>query len=215
MVGAGDVMPSGRGDPPISEPKPSRPKLAVTVRPARVSDLRALLHLYRDRSEASKKTYHPFPFDRFRLSAIYLWMTIARRQMRFLMRRFPRRAATLLLAIGPDGTSIVGYGTVRLMTGRGEEPIARFGYMVADAYQGQGVGGEIIRAMVLCAKGLGIRKGGGTVLQQNVASAHLIARSGWKLREGEPDRGAPGQVNLLAVSDLDDLLRPKNKGEAG
>ena len=199
------------GGAPAGEARPAAhlSRLRVTVRPARLLDVRPLLHLYRDRSEASKSTYHPFPSDRIRLTLIYAWMIVARRAMRFLMRHFPRRAATLLVALAPDGRTIVGYGTVRLMSGRGEEPVARFGYMVGDAYQGQGVGGALIAAMVQAAKSLGIRKGGGTVLQQNAASAHLIQRFGWQLRAGEPDRGAPGAVNLTSVADLDELFPSK------
>jgi RimJ/RimL family protein N-acetyltransferase len=189
-------------------------KLAVRIRPAKVSDLRALVRLYRGRSEESKSTYHPFPFDRVRLATIYLWMTLARRGMRFLMRRFPRRAATLLVATLPDRPDIIGYGTVRLMTGRGEEPVALFGYMVGDGYQGQGVGGQIIRGMLLNAKELGIRRGGGTVLQQNAASAHLIQRFGWQLSKGAPDRGAPSAVNFATVADIDELLKPRGKSPA-
>jgi RimJ/RimL family protein N-acetyltransferase len=198
----------------MNVPTVKRTKLSVTMRPARITDIGALLRLYRNRSEESKSTYHPFPFDRIRLSAIYLWMTIARRGMRFMIRRMPRRAATLLVAVAPDGSQIIGYGTVRLMSGRGEEPIALFGYLVSDAYQGQGVGGQIIRAMLLTAKGLGVRRGGGTVLQQNVASAHLIQQFGWQLGQAAPDRGAPGAVNMATVADIDDLLKPRGNRDS-
>jgi RimJ/RimL family protein N-acetyltransferase len=186
---------------------PRRPKLQVSIRRARLRDLPALVRLYRHRSEESKQTYHPFPFSRGRLTAIYLWMIIVQHWMRYFIVRFPRLAATLLVAERPDRPGPIGYGTIRLMSGKGEEPIARFGYMVSDECQGQGVGSQLTEAMVLTAKGFGIRKGGGTVLQTNVASARLIANWGWRLKEGEADRGAPEQVNLVTVADLDDILR--------
>ena len=190
----------------MSAPPPPRPKLPVRIRRSRFSDLSSLVRLYRDRSEQSKQTYHPFPFGRFRLTLIYLWMIVLQRWMRWFMRNLPRRAATLLVVEREDQPGIIGYGTIRLMSGRGEEPIARFGYLVGDDYQGKGVGGQLIEVMVSAAKELGIRKGGGTVLQRNVASAHLIEKWGWKLRPADADRGAPQESNLMTVGDLDEIL---------
>lgn len=190
----------------MNAPSPPRARLPVRIRGSRVSDLSSLVRLYRDRSEASKQTYHPFPFGRFRLALIYLWIIALQRWMRWFMRYLPRRAATLLVVEREDQPGLIGYGTIRLMSGRGEEPIARFGYLVADAYQGKGVGGQLIEVMIAKAKELGIRKGGGTVLQRNIASAHLIEKWGWKLRPAAADRGAPDESNLMTVGDLDEIL---------
>ncbi len=194
----------------MSAPTP-RSKIAVQIRRSRLGDVPALVRFYRERSEESKSTYHPFPFGRFRLTLIYLWMVFFQRWMRWMIRRLPRRAATLLVAELPDGSALVGYGTVRLMSGRGEEPIARFGYVVRDDFRGKGVGGQLMEALVVAALELGIRKGGGTVLQTNAPSAHLIERWGWKLRKGETDRGAPSEVNLVTVGDLEELLRAQRQ----
>ncbi len=197
----------------MSAPPASRPRLEVRIRRSRLRDFSSLVRLYRDRSEESKRTYHPFPFGRLRLSLIYLWIIVVQRWMRVLIRHFPRRAATLLVAEPMEGGGPVGYGTIRLMSGPGEEPIARFGYLVRDDCQGRGVGGQLIVALVLAAKELGIRKGGGTVLQKNVPSAHLISSRGWKLVPTTPDRGAPDEVNLITVGDLDEILRLQRRGK--
>ena len=192
-----------------------RRRLIVRIRRARLGDLSDLIHLYRDRSEESKRTYHPFPSGRFALATIYLWMIVEQRWMRFMIRFLPRRAATLLVAERLDADGVVGYGTIRLMSGLREEPIARFGYLVGDTYQGQGVGGQLIEAMVYAAKDLGIRRGGGTVLAKNVASTSLITHWGWSLHRGEADRGAPDQENLAAVGDLDEILERRRRGGSG
>lgn len=187
---------------------PTRPpKLTVSVRLSRLQDLPDLVRLYRNRSEESKRTYHPFPFSRTRLVAIYLWMIVVQRWMRAFIRHFPKQAATLLVAERPEPPRLVGYGTVRLMSGPGEEPVARFGYLVRDDCQGRGVGGQIVRAQVLAAKAFGIRKGGGTVLKTNAPSSHLIEKWGWRLRKSGVDRGAPQEENLETVADLEDILR--------
>ncbi|HYK94098.1 MAG TPA: GNAT family N-acetyltransferase [Thermoplasmata archaeon] len=191
----------------MSAPVPRPPKLSVTVRRSRFTDLPALVYLYRHRSEESKRTYHPFPFSRVRLSAIYLWMIVVQRWMRPFVRHFPKQAAVLLIAERAESPRMVGYGTVRLMSGYGEEPVARFGYLVRDDCQGRGVGGQIVMAQVMTAKAAGIKKGGGTVLKSNVASSHLIEKWGWRFRRGGQDRGAPQEENLETVGDLDEILR--------
>lgn len=189
-----------------------RPRIVVEIRRARLGDLGDLVRLYRDRSEESKRTYHPFPSGRLALTVIYLWMIVEQRWMRFMMRHLPRRAATLLIVERRDAGGVIGYGTIRLMSGPGEEPVARFGYLVGDAFQGQGVGGQLIEAMVYEAKALGIKRGGGTVLAKNVASTHLISRWGWTLRQGAADRSAPNQENLATVGDLDEILEKRRRG---
>ncbi|HYK94099.1 MAG TPA: hypothetical protein VEY07_08695, partial [Thermoplasmata archaeon] len=66
----------------VADSPARRPHQVVDIRLARLRDLRALVHLYRHRSEQSKAYYHPFPFDPIRLSSVFLWLIATRRWVR-------------------------------------------------------------------------------------------------------------------------------------
>ncbi|HYK93403.1 MAG TPA: hypothetical protein VEY07_05105, partial [Thermoplasmata archaeon] len=175
-------------------------------------DLRALVHLYRHRSEQSKAYYHPFPFDPIRLSSVFLWLIATRRWVRRLMRPLSGKCGVVLVAVPPGGTSLVGYGTVRPEVDADGSLVAKFGFLVEDGMQNRGVGSQIMEAQALVTRELGIRRAIGTIIASNTPSMKTAKGYGWSIWPTDrPDRHAPGKPNLAAAVDLDEILRRRGR----
>ena len=190
---------------------PPRDGLPIEVRFARRGDVGALARLYRQRSDRSKALYHPFPFDPVRIRLILAWLTLDRPLIPFLMRWWSRRFGVVVVAAPRDGGRPVGYGTVRPRRSASGEWMAQFGYLVDDAYQGQGIGARLMEAMARASIALGIRRGVGTILASNAANLRLTQRYGWTVMgAGTHDRNSPGELNYEVTVDLEEILRRRS-----
>ncbi len=79
--------------------------------------------------------------------------------------------------------SILGVGRLSKMHGTNE---ARFSVLISDAYQGIGIGGELLRRAVDVAKGEKLQAISATVSADNQPMRKLFEKVGFKL---EPDSG--------------------------
>ena len=197
-------------DPPASPPapgdraRPNRPP--ISVRPARLGDLATLVRLYRSQPEESRKLYHPFPFGRFRLTAIFGYMIVTRRFLRRMIRRPGVRAALLLVACVGGRRAPIGYGNVGFEHHVGHEPRAIFGYLVDPQYRGQGVGTRLHEVMIDEAIALGVTRGGGMVVTSNTANLRVLQKLGFEPKASDVvDRTVPGESNLVTDADLVEL----------
>lgn len=180
----------------------------MELRFARWADVRTIVRLYRHRSVQSKSLYHPFPSDPVRISLILGWLTFDRPLIPVLMHLWERRFGMVVVATSVEGGPPVGYGTVRPRKGSNGEWEAQFGYVVEDAFQGQGVGARLMEEMARAALELGIHRGVGTVLASNAANLRLTQRYGWTVRgQGMTDRHAPGEISFDVEVDLEEILR--------
>jgi ABC-type amino acid transport substrate-binding protein/RimJ/RimL family protein N-acetyltransferase len=183
-----------------------RPPLAVAIRPARLSDVGRLIELYLGQSEESRGLYHPFPFNRPRLRAIFTAMVLMRPFVRFLAHRTRIHVALLLVACLPGTERPIGYGNSAFIHPDGPEPHAFFGYLVDPAYQSRGVGAQLHDALVDAAIAIGVTHGGGIIMTQNAANVALVSKLGLTPTESDiVDRSAPGAVNYRVDIDLLDL----------
>lgn len=190
---------------PVPTAPPPGPE--IRLRRARLGDVPALVALYRGQSAEAKAYYHPFPFERWKLVPIFLWMVGTTPLVRAVLRVLPRRAAYVLVVSAATDDRPIGYGTIRFAVARGEETWAKFGYMVAEDRRGQGIGSILSIHQLRCARGLGMRRGGGYIVRENVASRTVVSRYGEPLVETAPDRNAPrGSVNLMSVGSLDSMI---------
>jgi len=178
----------------------ARPR--VVVRRASLGDLGTVSRIYRGQSDASRKLYHPFPFDRFRLGFILLYMVATRPFVRALLRIAPRRALVLLVATLETGT-IIGYGNISFVPRDGRLK-ALFGYLVSEEYRGLGVGTHLHQEMIEAALALGVTRGGGMVIRENAANLRVLEKLGFTLRESTLiDRAAPEATNIETDGDLE------------
>ena len=183
------------------------PSTRFRVRPARYSDIGALSRIYRAQTPASRRFYHPYPFDPVRLRALFAYMVTTHRMIRRAMRWLPNWAWCLFVLEDARGGP-VGLATIRFVRDDHEpEMWARFGFLVAEDRQRQGGGTLLVMTLYEKAMELGVRRGGGTILAENVASAKVVEQFGFNLRETpEVDRNAPGAKNLADIQDLRPVL---------
>lgn len=210
-LGARPIMtpetPTADATPPPGARPVARPRIPVTIRRVRLRDVPTLVGLYRGQDEASRKLYHPFPFDRFRLTAIFTYQALTQRYLRWMMRHPRIRAAGLLVAMTPGVRRPVGYGHVQILHPAGQEPRAFFGYLVAPAYRGQRIGVALHDEMVETALRLGIRRGGGIILHENQQNVRLLAKLGVEMKDSEivDRRSNPGGANFAVDMDLAEM----------
>lgn len=185
-----------------AERPPGRARPAVRVRPARLGDVGALVRMYRHQSAESRQLYHPFPYDRFRLYLIFLFMVATRPFLRTLLRISRRRTLVLLVATVGDDPTLVGYGNVAFVD-RDFGVKAIFGYLVEERYRGLGVGTRLHEVMIEAAIALGVRRGGGMVVSENASNLRVLEKLGFSMRQtGLVDHGAPGSTNIETDGDL-------------
>lgn len=196
---------------PASSPTSAPPLPRFHIRYGGMSDIRALMQIYRGQSEASRALYHPFPFDRGRLALIYLWLVFARHLLPWGVKRLPRLAAVLFVLV-PDGSRTpVGYATLRYVASPGEEIWGKMGYVIRPEYQRLGLGRVLAYWLFRAGIASGIRLGGGPVLSTNAANIGLWATLGIKAMPTDiTDRGAGGAKNMIVLGDLLGPLQQMN-----
>lgn len=204
MVETTAPAPSAEASPPA---KPvARPRIPVTIRPGRLRDVPTLVGLYRGQDEASRRLYHPFPFDRFRLTAIFAYQALTQPFLKRMMRHPRIRAAGLLVAHTPGVRRPIAYGHVQILHPAPGEVRAFFGYLVAPAYRGQRIGVALHDEMVETALRLGIRRGGGILLTDNRQNVRLLAKLGVELKSSSVvDRNTPDTANFTVDMDLAEM----------
>ncbi len=160
----------------------------VLIRPLHPDDVDALTDFFLGLSEATRSCYGPHPFDR----------ETAERLCAAAEPERPDRFAALL---GPQGKSDVGSGVIigyMILTrdiGQGDirryaehgpklrlDACASFAPVIADAYQEHGLGTQMARHVVACARTLGLTQvilmGG--VLHRNPRAKHVYEKLGFR-----------------------------------
>ncbi len=194
---------------------PSRRSVPVRIRLARLGDVGPLSKLYVGLSPASRRGYHPFRFYRPTVVLTYSALVIHQRLMGWAMRRFPRLLALLLVAEVEGAGTLCGSGTLRGLVRPGEEPRVRFGFFVADGYQGAGVGKRILWGLAAAGLERGYRRGIGAVFQSDLKALQAIGGAGFRFRPTEyRDPVVPDEVNYEADADLAEMVR-LSQGGAG
>jgi|GEM_PF-1760513 len=197
--------PPTEGPAAAADPAPA-PR--VVVRRARYRDIGRLVRLYRNRSAASIHGYHPFPFDRFRLTLIYFSLISGQWMLHWAMRRFPRAVAILLIAQVEGRPQLAGSGTLRGVARSGEEPRVRFGFVVADGVQGLGIGKRLLWALAKAGLDLGYAHGVGVVFRSDSKAISAISRAGFRFMPTDyRDPLAPDEPNFATEGDLAEMVR--------
>lgn len=203
-------------DPAGREDSPSAPRRTVAVRRARLTDLGSLVHLYRSQSEASRRFHHPYPFDRLRLSLLFLGILLAQPFARYTLRVLPNSTFLLYVACPPGTRIVAGYGSIRFVATPERPTWARYGYLVSEDARAQGIGGQLALVLYRATLALGVRYGGGTIQSDNLASRKVVERLGFRLTPTqEVDRRARGEPNLVGIEDVAEVLSRLEARAAG
>lgn len=131
-------------------------------------------------------------------------MVLSRPARRWLLRHTRGAAFLILVAEAPSTGRLVGYGSARFLHDA-SGPYARFGFLVAEDRQGEGIGTAIAIALYRGALGLGVTRGGGVIAADNRVSRHLIEGLGFRLQPTADGHDAPGS-SVEGLADLREIL---------
>jgi acetyltransferase len=169
----------------IGAQHPPRDAASVFLRPVRPGDGALLDGLVRSLSDASR-------YRRFHAVVNELSEPWRAR----LTRVAPDEAA--LLAIVRDGGREIAIGEARYATGEDAAAEAReFALVVADDWQGLGVGARLLRGLLRCAERAGVRVLYGDVFADNAAMLAFARRLGFSQRRHPTDARLVRVVSTL------------------
>jgi acetyltransferase len=149
----------------------------VVLRALRTNDDKPFSDFVRDLSPASR--YKRFHSGFSELSAPWLHM---------LMRVDPAREFALL-ALSGDGARTVCIAEARYaLNPERDDGLRVFALVVADRWQGQGLGAELLQRMVAHAREHGVERLLGEVLSTNATMIRLAQRAGFSIAAHPDDR---------------------------
>jgi len=156
----------------------------LAVRPVRPEDAEIERRFVADLSEESR--YYRFFYRLHELTPAMIG--------RFTQVDYDRELA--LLALTPDASSpgaVAIAGVARYIANLDRES-AEFAVVVADSWQGKGLGRELMKVLIACAKKKGLRTLAGTVLRANQGMLRFSQGLGFKVRDNHED---PEQVEVV------------------
>lgn len=159
-------------------------------------------------SPEDRAHYHPFPFNRWVVGAIFATIVLERHVVGPLVRAFPRLAGLLLVVHTADADSPVGYCTLRFTVGSDRIVRGLFGSFVEPMARGIGAGNALMRGAIEAARGLGMSYLTTTFLESNQVSARFVARWGFTVAPTLPDLRQPHERNFIGELDL---ARPEHR----
>lgn len=189
--------------PPAVTRVPRAPGGSVAAtRPANLADVRTLVEFYLGQPPESRHVYHPFPFRRWPLAALFSYMVIERPFSRLLVRLIPHAAMVLLVAHRAGSERPIGYCTVRFPPTPDGIRKALFGSYVSDEARGMGVG----KLLMAGAKQVGREHGAAflttTFLGTNPTTSVWAKNGEFTVYPAPPDLRAPGEANFIAETPL-------------
>jgi acetyltransferase len=161
-------MPPGAPPPEIFENWTLPDGSAATLRPIRPSDMELEQAFVRNLSPQSK-------FKRF-LSEL---KELAPEQLyKFTHPDHSREAAYVVIRSTVAGEEEIGVGR---FVGDADGESCEFAVTVADAWQGKGIGGRLIRALLRDARARGLKRMEGYVLGTNTRMLEFVRRQGFEV----------------------------------
>jgi len=153
-------------------------RLPVTIRPIRPEDEPMLVAFHKTLSE--RTVYYRY------FSTLQLSERIAHERLtRVCFNDYDREIALVAEISGPEGLrQIIGVGRLTRLDSRSE---AEFAVVVSDAYQGQGLGTELLRRLTEIGKREGVTRVTGHILPDNSAMQKVARDLGYTIRR------APGE----------------------
>lgn len=143
----------------------------VRIRPIRPEDEPLIARFHETLSEQS--VY----FRYFSVSKLS-YRTAHERLRRVCFIDYDREVALVAQHEAPDGPAVIGVGRLRKIR---RSDAAEFALLISDAFQGQGLGTELMRRLLQVARDEGVSRVTGEVIAENRAMQRLCARLGARL----------------------------------
>jgi GNAT superfamily N-acetyltransferase len=153
------------------------------IRKAKLSDVGELSELYLGLSHSSKRSFHPFPFEYWKVRSIFLIMVLSGILIGLLKKPIPRLGFLLLVGEDTVFNRIDGFTyfstNARLPEGT---LVANRGIVTRDGIRSKGLGTALDTELIRIAKQVGIHKFSVTALKDNDASLALHRKMGYQIR---------------------------------
>ncbi|HYK93524.1 MAG TPA: GNAT family N-acetyltransferase [Thermoplasmata archaeon] len=146
--------------------------------------------------------YHPFPFRRWLLVALFSGIVLERPISRQLVRILPQATIVLLVAHQSGTARPIGFCTVRFPRSPDRVRKALFGTLVAPEARGLGVGKSLLAEAKKVGRAHGARFLTAIFLARNRASTQWAQQGGMTVAPTSPDRHAPGEANFFGEQPL-------------
>lgn len=142
----------------------------TVIAPAALRDVAGIARMYRAQSPASRRLYHPLPFDQPRLSLVLAVLVLLHRSVRLWVRLLPAAAVLLYVARSPRDGEIVAMGSARFHRNREVGRVASTGLYVRPTSRRAGLGYRLALTLARRCQELGARRAEALVLPENTAS---------------------------------------------
>ncbi|MDR3401089.1 MAG: bifunctional acetate--CoA ligase family protein/GNAT family N-acetyltransferase [Chthoniobacter sp.] len=158
----------------------------VTLRPIRPEDEELLIDFHSTLSEESVRLRYFGPLS-------LETRTAHQRLVRICFSDYDRELA--LVAIHGKGTTrkVIAVGRLNRLHGTND---AEFAVLVADTWQGHGLGGQLLESLVRVGRAEKMQRITGTILQSNHAMLDLCRRLGFELRRDPDDSVVTADLKL-------------------
>ncbi|OFZ54463.1 MAG: hypothetical protein A2428_12590 [Bdellovibrionales bacterium RIFOXYC1_FULL_54_43] len=159
---------------------------AVTLRPIRPEDEPLLVAFHKALSDASVYSRYA---ERLNLNE----RTTHERLIKMCHIDYDHEMALVATKTGTNGDEVIAAGRLSLVRGTKE---AIFALQVTDSMQGQGVGHEMLRRLIMIAKDKKMSRVIAVMLPDNKAMKHICEREDFKVTMNEKDGVLNAQLSI-------------------
>lgn len=167
----------------------------LQIRQMMLKDAVPLSKMYMSLSEDSKRFFHPFPFQVWKLIPMLIYISLSNKIGRYLRKISPILAFLSLVTIDAEQQIIVGFAYLRMkcLSSNGGY-IANLGTAVRDDYQNKHIGSILIDKLINMTNDNYIKKITLQVMAENESAIRLYKKYGFKVEEVIKMKGLDGML---------------------
>lgn len=152
---------------------------SVIIRRANLNDIRAVINSYCSLSISVRRFFHPFPFNRNKVTVIFLVMWINGLLFPLFKRIRPKFAAKMVVAVDKETSTIAGFAFFNITKKENLKFVANAGPIIFEQFQGKGIGLRMYDLLIRYAKDAGISKFQVTIMESNSPSILFHEKIGY------------------------------------
>lgn len=151
----------------------------IIIRPANLSDIDQLTNLYMALSDSTRRYFHPFPFNTRKVKAIFWMIVISSKLIRILQIITPKLGFLSLVAYDTTSSTIVGFVYLHILGRKNDKFVANLGIVVKEGSRSQGVGSDMLKAIIQSGRKNRIETLRLTVIESNAIAIRLYEKMGF------------------------------------
>jgi RimJ/RimL family protein N-acetyltransferase len=174
----------------------SAPPVVDPIRPARLSDFRALARLYNSRDENDRTLFHPFPGGRWLVPWVFFTLLVVQRLAKGLIRLRPGWAFAFVVHPAEQRGWIDGFVYLRARRRVPGGYVANIGPLVGPSARGKGVAPRLIARLIGIAQELRITQFEAEAYEKNTPSIRMFEKVGFRILDSPPGLRVPNRFGL-------------------